>query len=150
MSLRPLAAALLFVTCACGGGLPDAVDVSASDACRHCRMAVSDVHFAAQVVARGEEPLFFDDIGCLANWLKDARPPEGAVVFVADHRTGRWVVTERAVFTRAPRLATPMGSGIIAHADGTSRDQDTAARGGTPQALEQVFGARLPISPDAH
>lgn len=108
-------------------------------------MAVSDVHFAAQVVATGEEPRFFDDIGCLANWLKDNRAPEGAVAFVADHRNGGWTLAEAAVYTKAPHLSTPMGSGIIAHADATSREQDVAARGGEPLSVDRVFGAaRVP------
>jgi copper chaperone NosL len=150
MSLRAVILALAVAAAACSSGLPEPVDTSGSDACRHCRMTVSDVHFAAQVVARGEEPIFFDDIGCLAKWLKDSQPSDRAVVFVADHRTGHWVVARHAVYTRAPHLATPMGSSIIAHVDDASRDQDPAARGGTTQTIEQVFGNRLPAFDDAH
>ncbi|HEX6976632.1 MAG TPA: nitrous oxide reductase accessory protein NosL [Vicinamibacterales bacterium] len=148
MSPRLVIVALALAAASCAG-LPEPVDISGSEACTHCRMTVSDVHVAAQVVARGEEPIFFDDIGCLANWLKDAQPRDRAVVFVADHRTGHWVVAQHAVYTRAPHVATPMGSGIIAHVDAGSRDQDPAARGGTGQTIEQVFGNKLPVFGDA-
>lgn len=132
--------ALLLFSCACARRLPDPVDPAPSDACAFCRMAVSDAHFAAQIVAAGEEPRFFDDIGCLAAWLKAHPAPEGAVAFVADHRTGQWVPARAAVYTRASGLSTPMGSGVIAHADSSSRDQDPAGRGGDALSVTQVFG----------
>ena len=131
-------AALLAAACT---RLPDPVDVSASDACTFCRMAVSDTHFAAEIVARGEEPRFFDDIGCLAGWLKDARAPEEAIAFVADHRTAPRVRAGAAVYTKASRLSTPMGSSIIAHADAASRDRDPAATGGQVLTVAEIFGA---------
>lgn len=143
MTLRIVVLALVVGSSACAG-LPEPVDVSQSDACTFCRMAVSDPHVAAQIVARGEEPRFFDDIGCLAGWLKDARAADGAIAFVADHRTGKWALAETAVYTKPLRFSTPMGSGIIAHADAASRDDDPAARGGRALTALEVFGAGLP------
>jgi copper chaperone NosL len=141
---RWLALGVLLAAVACGGKSLEPVDVSGSDACAFCRMAVSDRHFAAEVVAAGEEPRFFDDIGCLANGLKEARFPESAAAFVSDHRTGKWVAAHRAVYTKAPRVSTPMGSGIIAHVDASSRDQDPAASGGVALTADEVFARRLP------
>jgi copper chaperone NosL len=96
-------------------------------------MPVSDARLASQIVAPGEEPRFFDDLGCLADTIARGGPlPKGTVLYVADHRTGRWVRAGEAVFTRCPAVETPMGSHVIAHADAASRDGDPAARGGTP------------------
>ncbi len=148
MTARTAAVVLLVFSCACARALPTPVDPASSDACSFCRMAVSDVHFAAQIVAPGEEPRFFDDIGCLAHWLKDHHPPAGAVAFVADHRDGRWRSAAEAVYTRAPQLSTPMGSGIVAHASAASRDQDTAVRGGEALGVGQVFETSLPGAHD--
>jgi copper chaperone NosL len=94
-------------------------------------MTVSSVRFASQIVAPGEEPVFFDDLGCFSRYLK-AHPtlPAGAVAYVADHRTSEWVRAAQAVFTRVPALQTPMNSHLIAHATETSRDADPAAKGG--------------------
>lgn len=141
MIARAAVLALLLCSCACARKLPAPVDPAPSDACTFCRMAVSDVHFAAEVVAPGEEPRFFDDVGCLATWLKAATVPDGAIAFVADHRDGHWTVAGNAVYTRALHLSTPMGSGIIAHADAASRDLDSAAAGGRPLTPGDVFGA---------
>jgi copper chaperone NosL len=103
-------------------------------------MAVSDARFASQLVAPGELPRFFDDLGCLTTFLKAGRAPAGAVAFVADHRTGGWVRADSAIYTRVPGLETPMGSRLMAHADPASRDQDQGAGGGTPVSAVELFG----------
>ena len=135
-----LLAAVLLMLAACTGSLKP-VPISGADACAHCRMAVSDVHFAAQIVAPGEEPRIFDDIGCLAAALTERSASPGAVVFVADRRTGEWIRAASAVFTRVPQLDTPMGSHIVAHASPESRAADALAARGQPLTYAEVFGA---------
>jgi copper chaperone NosL len=103
-------------------------------------MAVSSAVFASQLVAPGELPRFFDDLGCLAGFVKAGKAPAGAVAFVADHRTKAWVRADRAVYTRVPGLETPMSSHVVAHADAASRGQDSDARGGTSVAASELFG----------
>ncbi len=108
-------------------------------------MAVSDAGFAAQLAAPGEEPRFFDDLGCLRDYLGKKPPlPRGTVAFVADHRTREWVRASRAVLTRRDSLETPMASHLIAHATAASRDADPAASGGAPVSPREVFG---PVGP---
>jgi copper chaperone NosL len=134
---------LCVTVAACGGGRPAPATLDArNDLCASCRMAVSDPTFAAQIAAPGEEPLFFDDIGCLATYLRQ-RPAisREAVAYVTDHRTGEWVAASAALFTRVDALSTPMGSHLLAHASAASRDQDGSARGGTdvrPAVLSPV------------
>ena len=134
------AAATVALAGACGGGAPEpaALDTR-NEQCASCRMAVSGAGFASQLVAPGELPRFFDDLGCLADYLKAGKAPAGAVAFVADHRTKAWVRADRAVYTRVPGLETPMGSHVIAHADAASRDQDADARAGTPVSVAELF-----------
>jgi copper chaperone NosL len=108
-------------------------------------MAVSDPRFAAQLVAPSEEPRFFDDVGCLRDYLAANRSrPAHLVAYVADHRTKAWVSAARAVYARVGGLETPMGSHLIAHADAASRDADPDAKGGVPLSAADVFGASLP------
>jgi len=136
--LPAAAAALLILSCGVPG--PVALD-TANDTCAHCRMAVSDRHFAAQLLAPGEEPLFFDDIGCLRDYLKARPVPPGAVAYVADHRTGDWVDAARAVYSVSDAVRTPMSSGLIAHEDAASRDGDEAAKGPTNVPPGDVLAA---------
>ena len=139
-SVSPLVL-LAALTAACGGGAPEpaALDTR-NEPCASCRMAVSDGRFASQLVAPGELPRFFDDLGCLADYCKAGKAPAGAVAFVADHRTKAWMRADRAVYTRVAGLQTPMGSHVIAHADAASRDVDPDAKPGTPVSTTELFG----------
>jgi copper chaperone NosL len=138
-----VAASVLAAGCGTGAPRPAPLDTR-NEQCAHCRMAVSDARFAAQLVAPGELPRFFDDIGCLADFLKGSRAPAGSAAFVADHRTKAWLPAERAVYTRVPGLQTPMGSHVIAHADAASRDADPDAATGAPVAVGDLLGAGGP------
>jgi copper chaperone NosL len=108
-------------------------------------MAVSSPRFAAQIVAPGEEPLFFDDLGCLVTYL-DLRKTvgAGAVAYVADHRTGTWVAAAAATITRVEGLSTPMGSHLIAHESPASRDADPAAQAGVDVKLGSLLSGPVP------
>jgi len=130
---------------ACASGPPQPVPLDPKgEACASCRMAVSDGRFAAQLVAPGEVPRFFDDLGCLAAFLNARMAPAGAVAFVADHRTKEWIRADRAVYLRVAGLETPMGSKLLAYADATSRDQDASARTGVPVAVTELFSPKGP------
>ncbi len=136
----PLVPALLAVSCARGPVGPAEPDTK-HDACGWCRMAVSDLRFAAQLVAPNEEPRFFDDIGCLASFLKGGGAPvRGQLAYVADHRSKAWVRATSALYTKVPGLLTPMNSFLVAHTDAASRDADESVKGGTPMTAAQVFG----------
>jgi copper chaperone NosL len=136
-----IALVALLAACAKGPPPPAAVDTR-NDACAWCRMAVSDLRFAAQIVAPAEEPKIFDDIGCLRSYLTGgARIPGGAFAYVADHRTKAWIPATRAVYAEVAGLSTPMASGLVAHSDEESRAADTDAVGGRPRDVRDVFGA---------
>ena len=133
--------AVLALAVGCGDGTPEPATLDTrNEQCASCRMAVSSGAFASQLVAPGELPRFFDDLGCLADYLKAGRAPAGATAFVADHRTKAWVRADRAVYTRVPGLETPMGSHAIAHADAAARDADPDARAGAPLTQAELFG----------
>ena len=137
------ACALALWMSGCAGGPPRPATLDArNDACGACRMAVSNPRFAAQIVAPGEEPIFFDDLGCLADYLRQHPTlPAQAMIYVADHRTSEWADATAAVFTRVAGLDTPMASHLIAHASSSSRDADPAARGGIDVPPTALFPA---------
>lgn len=140
MSARLLAliAAVALAGCATSAIRPADFD-AASEACRFCRMTGSDGRTAAQLVAPGEDALFFDDIGCLRDYLRQTSLPAGAVLFVVDHRTREWARADAAVYTFQARLATPMSSHLMAHASTASRAADPDAREGTAIAFQEIF-----------
>ena len=137
--LLAVAAAL---ACSRGSASPAKLDPN-TELCGSCRMPVSDRTLASQLAAPGEEPKFFDDLGCLRDFLARGSAPKGTVAFVADHRTGKWIRASAAIYTKAT-ISTPMGSHWIAHADGASRDADPAAKGGSPVERSEIFGSGGP------
>ncbi|HET8541425.1 MAG TPA: nitrous oxide reductase accessory protein NosL [Anaeromyxobacter sp.] len=141
---RRVLVAVALAACQRGPPAPAPLDTR-NEACAHCRMAVSDARFAAQLVAPREEPRFFDDVGCLRDFLA-AHParPRDEVAWVADHRTKAWIRAARAAYARVPGLQTPMDTRLVAHADAASRAADPAAAGGTPLRAAEVFGPAGP------
>jgi len=134
---RLRAIAVLAVMVACGpGSQPPAIEIGTP--CSFCRMAIVDPRLAAEIVAPGEEPRQYDDIGCLVNDLRK-RPLTGGRAFVADYRTGALVRAGDAIYTRADAIPTPMASSLVAHADDASRDADPRVRGGPRHTAADVF-----------
>jgi copper chaperone NosL len=105
-------------------------------------MTVSQPEFASQLLVDGELPKFFDDLGCLHSYLTATTPgPEGGVIFVTDHRSREWVRADTAVYTRAPAVATPMASHLVAHATTAFKGGGTALTGTTPVPIDDVIPA---------
>ena len=124
----------------CGGAMEPAAFDPATEPCRFCRMTGSDGRTAAQLAAPGDEPVFFDDIGCLLGYLRQtASVPRGAAAYVADHRTRGWVRADEAIYTRHERLKTPMSSHVMAHATAASRNGDAEADGGSAISFAELF-----------
>jgi copper chaperone NosL len=141
-------AALMFVAallpgCAGREPKPAALD-RRNEACQSCRMPVSEARLASQLVAAGEEPLFFDDLGCLRDYLIQHPAVRGTVAYVVDHRSGAWILAGRAVFSKCGGIETPMGSHLVAHADAASREADPATRGGAAVPPREIFGPSGP------
>jgi copper chaperone NosL len=138
---RVLLIVTLTAATACAGDPPAPVPIEPGTACAFCKMIVSDKRFASEVLAPHEEPVFFDDLACLARFLANA----GAIqpntrIYVADHRSGSWIPAGRAVYTQVADTSAPMGSKIVAHESAASRDADASARNGQPIDAALVFG----------
>ena len=144
--MRSALIASLLAVGACGSGPPPPATIDArGDACAYCRMAMSASGAVAQLVVPGDDPRFFDDIGCLASFLTEhGNQPAGAIAYVVDHQTHSWVPAGAAVYARVPDLDTPMGSHLVAHADERQRRDDSATARGSIVSIADVFGARMP------
>jgi copper chaperone NosL len=138
--MRIVLFALAAALAACGGP-PAPASLMAGVACSHCRMSVSDPRLAAQIASSADDPRFFDDIGCLAAYLREHPLPADALAYVADHADGAWVRADRAVYSRAESLSTPMGSHIVAHADEAARAADEAVRGAARLSFDEVLAS---------
>ena len=137
--MRAVATILVLLIAGCASGPPAPVALQAGTPCSHCRMTVLDAKLAAQLLAAGEEPRFFDDIGCLAAYL-GAHPSEDATAYVADHGSGHWIEASRAIYGRDAALATPMNSHLFAHGSAEARAADTTVKSDRPLTYAEVIG----------
>lgn len=134
-----VAAALLLLLAACASEPPGPAELAfGSESCSFCRMVIADKRFPAQIVSPAHDPLFFDDLDCLARHLTAQPLPDEATVFVTDYKGSTWIAARTADFFRCPGMASPMNSGLIA-----------SAKAGTPTFCPQVesktlFGRELP------
>jgi copper chaperone NosL len=112
MRFTAVTCALAMSACAAAAPRPQQIRLG-EDACAHCRMTIVSLATAAQIVAPGSEPLFFDDLGCLTEHLARTPLTDEARVFVADRETGEWIDQRDAVITKEHE-STPMGSGLVA------------------------------------
>jgi copper chaperone NosL len=117
------------------------------DVCAECGMIISEPRYAAGLVAEvggRTEARAFDDIGDLFDHA--ARHPELSILrwYVHDHDSLAWLDAREATFVRSDTIASPMGHGLAAFADGAAARRLADATGGellTFDALARAHGA---------
>lgn len=104
------------------------VAVAPEDMCSYCKMAISEKQYAAELIDTDGQPFKFDDIGCMANFIRTKKNTEKSVAyFVMDFNERQWIKAEEAYYVRSSELHTPMSGGIIALKD-QSRAKEAAEK----------------------
>lgn len=89
------------------------------ETCEFCRMTITDPRHGAQVQTAHGRVLAFDAIECAAGFALTLPESEIRGVWVVDNgEAGRFVPASGASFWRTSGASTPMGSGLVATADG--------------------------------
>jgi hypothetical protein len=124
-----VAAALL----ACDDATQPTDPVWGKQPCAACSMLVSERRHAAELTTARGDRLFFDDVGCLAHYLRHAHPDVRGMWARAE---SGWVDARAARYARGQK--TPMDYGFTAAADGDASFDDVeralAARAAAPSS----------------
>ncbi len=86
------------------------------DMCTRCVMVVSDREHTVQLQdPKTHKQYVFDDIGCMAIWLKDTNPSykDSVKIWVNDAKNGKWIDARKAYYTTGN--ITPMSFGFSAY-----------------------------------
>lgn len=87
------------------------------DICINCLMGLADQKFSAQSINMRNEVLWYDDLGCLVEYMKspdwESYGGEDAVSYIGDAATGEWLRVEDAWYVYG--VDTPMGYGYAAY-----------------------------------
>ena len=108
------------------------VVIEANDMCSFCRMSISERRYAAELIDNDGQAFKFDDIGCMANFIRQKRN-NGAIqaTFVMDFDRREWLQAEKASYVRSAELNTPMNGGIVAFKDQAGANAAVAKYHGT-------------------
>lgn len=80
--------------------------------CSECSMDIEEMEYSAQIITPEGDTYFFDDIGCVVDWL-EGRKIKTRKVITKTLDTGHWIDVDKAWYTRT--APSPMGYGFAAY-----------------------------------
>ena len=132
-----IAVLALFTNCQQRAVEPVAIETN--DMCSFCRMSISEKRYAAELIDDDGRVFKFDDIGCMANFIKQKRTSAPtAAAFVMDFDSSEWLKAENAVYVRSSELKTPMNNGIAAFKNQSSAEAAVAKYHGEMLGFAEV------------
>ncbi len=112
------------------------------DACTACKMTLTDKRFGAEIVTKKGKVFIFDDLNCLASYLKGGTVFESEIaqiVSVDFKNTGAFVDLHKAFFLQNDAIKSPMRGDVATFS--TAQDLDAVRAqigGGTEMNWEAV------------
>ncbi len=113
-------------------------EIEPHDVCYLCKMAISQLEFASEIVTPSGEVYKFDDIGCMIEFTNAKELPEGSVLFVRDFYTKEWVKIEDALFVRSEKIQTPMNYFVVSFKTRESLERFMKEYGGEEFPYDQL------------
>jgi copper chaperone NosL len=135
-----LAALSLLLLIGCATSRVEPVPLAPEDMCDYCRMIISEKRYAAEFINSEGQAFKFDDIGCMANFIRSKGNTTKVVArFVMDFDSRQWIKADDAYYVRSPELTTPMNGGIIAFVDQSKAQEAVGKYHGTQLRSKDVF-----------
>ena len=115
------------------------VAIEANDMCSFCRMSISERRYAAELIDNDGQAFKFDDIGCMANFMKQKKN-DGAMrgIFVMDFERRDWLRAADSFYVRSSALKTPMNGGVVAFKNESDAQAAAAKYQGTMLRFAEV------------
>lgn len=87
-----------------------------SDECAYCKMVISDMQFASQMVSDKGKSYPFDSIECMAAYrYQNTELAENSMLYVPDYtRQNQWLLIDNADIYFAETIQSPMGLSLFA------------------------------------
>ncbi len=113
-------------------------EIEPHDVCYLCKMAISQLEFATEIVTPDGEVYKFDDIGCMIEFSNTRELPKGSVMFVRDFYTKEWVKIENALFVKSEKIQTPMNYFVVTFKTRETLERFMKEYGGEEFPYEQL------------
>jgi copper chaperone NosL len=132
--------AALAIAAACARPAPRPIALGEEN-CRHCHMTIADPRFAAELVTTRGVVYAFDDVGCLAAFVRQGKVPAAEIhsLWVYDYlQPDSLLDARRAVYLRSDSLRTPMATGLAALRPGPAADSLERRLGGELRSWDEL------------
>jgi copper chaperone NosL len=132
--------AALAIAAACARPAPRPIALGEEN-CRHCHMTIADPRFAAELVTTRVVVYAFDDVGCLAAFVRQGKVPAAEIhsLWVYDYlQPDSLLDARRAVYLRSDSLRTPMATGLAALRPGPAADSLERRLGGELRSWDEL------------
>ncbi len=100
------------------------------DQCDNCRMTISELGYATELITEKGRAYKFDDIMCM-NMYKNSNPDKAknAKLFVIDYPTGKFLEKAKATLIKGGSIKSPMGGNTQAYQNRAAAEKAAAATG---------------------
>jgi hypothetical protein len=92
-------------------------NITSNDVCFHCKSPISDVTFAAELIANNGFPRKFDDISCLIADAKKLGRKNILAIYATDAQSRTLFPIQEVQLVHSDKLRTPQNGGIVAFKD---------------------------------
>ncbi len=90
-----------------------AIDIKKKEyQCSTCKMEIEHLQFASEVVSKEGKTWFFDEIGCVVEWLENQPFKQSATLWSKTEDTDKWINAREAWYSK--NSITPMSYGFAA------------------------------------
>ncbi|PAE26316.1 MULTISPECIES: nitrous oxide reductase accessory protein NosL [Bacillaceae] len=145
MKFKPvlLMAVLAILLSACSSPASEPAEIKLNqDSCAACNMGIADLESAAQIILKSGEPVLFDDIGCMTQYLQSEKP-EYEAAFVHDYLSREWISFDASAFIQHSDIESPMSYGIAAFESLEKAEEYRKEHGGTEYSKEELLKADI-------
>ncbi|UOE53070.1 nitrous oxide reductase accessory protein NosL [Cytobacillus oceanisediminis] len=134
---------LVILLSACSSSASEPAEIKQNqDSCDNCNMGIAELESAAQLILESGEPVLFDDIGCLTQYIQTENPEYDAA-FVHDYLSREWISFEASSFIQNGNIESPMSYGIAAFESLEKAEEYQKKNGGIVYSKEELLKADI-------
>lgn len=116
--------------------------IKRGEPCAHCKMPISDIKFAAEIITKKGKIYVYDDITCAAKMIKSAQLENNNIkdIFVSNfYNEAELLNTKSALYLSSEKFRSPMNGNIAAFKNKADMDKAAKEFSGDVITLDKIF-----------
>jgi copper chaperone NosL len=132
---------ILFFLFSCVNDKPQKIELN-KDVCDYCKMVISDLKFASEIITKKGKVYKFDDYKCLRAFYKEHKDKIRKVYLVPCENDRILIPSEKAFILKSENIKGPMGGEYIAFEDENKAFEMRKLLGGKIMKFEEFINER--------